>query len=1578
MAELSLTQYLNHIEQFIRRQSFDEAIAHSRHILARYPKNAAAYRSLAQALMAQSRWEEARDIWQRLVAALPDNVEVQRQLAETYTHLEDLNRALFHLERAFDLNPNDTEILAKLRALYTRKSGKPVGKIQLTAAAAAGQYLKNQLHDQAITALRKAIDSQGSRVDLQLLLAKALWEKGRTIDAAEKAMDVLKSLPFCVSANRILAELWLNEQRPTDAQRYLSRIEEVDPYLALEVAGARPEEDTFLVEVLNYRQYVQQTMSEQAPDWLSSLDESSVALAQELQDVAEPPARPEPAETDEMAWLNDLDAAGEEPAPARPEPEISMDDLFGDMEGDEFDLGERTSTGLTSEFGEDVDERDLDDIFAVDSNDPFAEGRTTGGLTGILNRMGTEDLDADADDSWLSDVTTGSFDTGTFDTGDFDRPKRTPTGLTGMLDNLDNLDSEPEEENLDWLFDAQTGAFDEDDAPRGPIPTVDLGEEDDPEINTAWIERMEREQRGEAAELSDMLDDFNLEAVDQSAEDLPDFLSDFEIEEDEDAADAPPPPTTSTGDLNDPDAWLRQSGIEFQEDAGPAPKLFDDINDGEAGISSTLQDPMAWMRESGVEADEEQAAPANPPRFFEDDEEDEEYRDAGVSEMWTPGSGELPADAWDESDQDTDHEDEFDVAAFTGADDRSVEDETFSDWDADADNMLEEALALENLTGFDLDQDESTDWQDTMSDQSQTPHPDDEEFNFEPEQPGEEPEDIMSDEEFNAMLEQMSTGGLSESEEEDEDDVDWLSALDNEPEEDEDDVDWLSNLDTSDDEEDEADEAFNAIFDQMGTDEPADEFTPEEFTSAEFTDEPEAAAVDVDWLSNLDTSDDEEDEEDEFDAMLDDLGFAADVDEDFGEPDIAASAETEDDEEELDLEPMAEDNFDAMFGEMNVIEEDEEEPQPDYQPMAEDDFDAMFADIGAADEEQEDEEEPQPDYQPMAEDDFDAMFADMGAADEEQEDEEEPQPDYQPMAEDDFDAMFADMGAADEEQDEEEPQPDYQPMAEDDFDAMFSDMGAADEEQEDEEPQPDYQPMAEDDFDAMFGEMGAAREEAGEQAEGEQAEEEEQDFDEVLGAMGLAAGAAGLAAAMSQDAEEEAEEPNYEEFEDEEEPVGAPPIDEYGATAVLDMDEDDERFAPPVATEPPGGMTRMLGPSDIEPEQPEEPESAHPPSWLDQVDDSIPVEDEPDWLAEFEGDTASLDEEPDWLANLDSGQDEEEDEFARDVVASNQITDIFGDTSEEEEAEEELEELADLQAAAGYYEADELEEYDAMEGDQYDELDELEALDEFDTFEEAEPVVDAEDLSAAAANNAPDWLNQLVPGLDLDFDAREEILEKEAEGEEESAHRRRAVTPDPVDESNFGWLLDIVEEETSAGAPPPLTMPAPAARVAEQQGRFAFSQPPLWMRNGPTAPEGGALVTGTMAGIPADWLIDEATSDEATVDEAPPAPDTPPEAEASLDGDTLPVEFDKTSAATEMPAVTPVEPIEEPVDEEPVRPYGDPYDLDEETPEPNDGLDDPGSLDELLDEMGLDLNLDEFDFDDLDDLDDDVDDEDRR
>ena len=46
---------------------------------------------------------------------------------------------------------------------------------------------------------------------------------------------MLKVLPDCLEANRIMAALWLSFDRPSDAQRYVNRLELVDPYLAVEV-----------------------------------------------------------------------------------------------------------------------------------------------------------------------------------------------------------------------------------------------------------------------------------------------------------------------------------------------------------------------------------------------------------------------------------------------------------------------------------------------------------------------------------------------------------------------------------------------------------------------------------------------------------------------------------------------------------------------------------------------------------------------------------------------------------------------------------------------------------------------------------------------------------------------------------------------------------------------------------------------------------------------------------------------------------------------------------------------------------------------------------------------------------------------------------------------------------------------------------------------------------------------------------------------------------------------------------------------------------------------------------------------
>jgi predicted Zn-dependent protease len=96
----------------------------------------------------------------------------------------------------------------------------------------AAQYLASDLNDQAVEVLRQALQRMPERTDLRLQLARALWRGGRQVDAAESAIEVLDKLPYALVANRILTELWLQEDRPSDAQRYLSRIEDVDPYLA--------------------------------------------------------------------------------------------------------------------------------------------------------------------------------------------------------------------------------------------------------------------------------------------------------------------------------------------------------------------------------------------------------------------------------------------------------------------------------------------------------------------------------------------------------------------------------------------------------------------------------------------------------------------------------------------------------------------------------------------------------------------------------------------------------------------------------------------------------------------------------------------------------------------------------------------------------------------------------------------------------------------------------------------------------------------------------------------------------------------------------------------------------------------------------------------------------------------------------------------------------------------------------------------------------------------------------------------------------------------------------------------------
>jgi hypothetical protein len=97
----------------------------------------------------------------------------------------------------------------------------------------------------------------------------------------------------------------------------------------------------------------------------------------------------------------------------------------------------------------------------------------------------------------------------------------------------------------------------------------------------------------------------------------------------------------------------------------------------------------------------------------------------------------------------------------------------------------------------------------------------------------------------------------------------------------------------------------------------------------------------------------------------------------------------------------------------------------------------------------------------------------------------------------------------------------------------------------------------------------------------------------------------------------------------------------------------------------------------------------------------------------------------------------------------------------------------------------------------------LNALDEMDEAAFADASQGAETVVPTPAENAPDWLNAMVPGLDVDYTASEET----------AAEPMPAPSEIDVSGREFAWLSEVVAAET----------------VEADRPRYVFSRPPAWM-----------------------------------------------------------------------------------------------------------------------------------------------------
>lgn len=275
MVMIALRAYHRQIEEWIDQGLYDQAIAHCRHILNFYPKSIDTYRLLGKAFLENQRYGDATDILQRVLSSIPDDFVSHVGMSIVREDEGNINEAIWHMERAFEIQPSNNAVQGELRRLYGRRDGIEPPKINLNRGALARMYIKGNLHTQAIADLRVALAEEPQRPDLQVLLAKAYLETQQLNEAAEVAAQILAKLPYCYEANRILREVLMANNREKEAQVCFSKMAELDPYAA-HLTETIPSPDLVVETAVMVEKFDQSTATQgisvpQQPEWASTL-----------------------------------------------------------------------------------------------------------------------------------------------------------------------------------------------------------------------------------------------------------------------------------------------------------------------------------------------------------------------------------------------------------------------------------------------------------------------------------------------------------------------------------------------------------------------------------------------------------------------------------------------------------------------------------------------------------------------------------------------------------------------------------------------------------------------------------------------------------------------------------------------------------------------------------------------------------------------------------------------------------------------------------------------------------------------------------------------------------------------------------------------------------------------------------------------------------------------------------------------------------------------------------------------------------------------------------------------------------
>lgn len=516
MAKISLRAYNREIESLIDEGQIDQAIEHCRYILQAYPKHIATYNLLGKGYLESKRHGDAGDIFLRVLSSLPDDFVSHVGMSIIREDEGNLDGALWHMERAFEVQPSNSAIQDELRRLYGRRDGLEPPKIRLTRGALARMYAKGALYQQAIAELRAALVEDPDRADLQVLLARMYFLNRQRTEAVEACSSLLQKLPYCLEANRILALILPETELSLDTEIYKQRLIALDPYLEhagpeLTSAESVPDE-TIAIEKLGGDAAQASILSGAQPEWPASPGVAAIDLGEEQDklpewlNIGEEQTSQEPVTGDDLipGWMKE---AGWSPSSGEVESEGPP--AFDYSTDEEFTSGVNTEELAKAEIPEWLQ--------AIAPAEPAIEGQDTS-LAGdstegeALTSLDGDDHPQTAEIDWSDEELFTAAEEGTPDwlsdlgaaegasgeglpiaaegdvLPDWLKELGEPSSLSGEEGESASLEAAPLDMGIESLLETK---------PEGEISQV-LRIEDEGETPTSWLESLAAEDRDEA------------------------------------------------------------------------------------------------------------------------------------------------------------------------------------------------------------------------------------------------------------------------------------------------------------------------------------------------------------------------------------------------------------------------------------------------------------------------------------------------------------------------------------------------------------------------------------------------------------------------------------------------------------------------------------------------------------------------------------------------------------------------------------------------------------------------------------------------------------------------------------------------------------------------------------------------------------------------------------------------------------------------------------------------------------------------------------------------------------------------